>query len=412
MDSGNSDSFQSSNGGDEEYNSHGGGGGGGDGNTISTFTAATRGGGLIYNLPPHQPTNQPMFDPIISNYQNLQNNMLLNNNNLDMVWSKTLRSDPSCTETSNPLSSQQQFIIQNSNLPSSSSSVPEIMNTNNSRTSSLPLSDHHQTHGLASVRNPNPKKRSRASRRAPTTVLATDTTNFRAMVQEFTGIPEPPFTSSSSSLFSRNSRLDNLFATSSSMRSTPLDYPISLSSQPPPYIRPSPQKLQPPMFGASMLDSLRTNVDDSYQCLQSSNLFTMQNPILASLLQSKPPNPTFSDNPSIFESKTHHGSMQIQSSNRVMDEFGGLRQGLVDNNVSLDALPGLVSAYPTRCGVGAGGATEGGGDQVRSFGNNNKSSDDFSRNIPNAKRLREMMEDGARSEGMMETWNCSSSESK
>ncbi|KAK4747121.1 hypothetical protein SAY87_026158 [Trapa incisa] len=39
----------------------------------------------------------------------------------------------------------------------------------------------------------NPKKRSRASRRAPTTVLNTDTTNFRAMVQEFTGIPAPPF---------------------------------------------------------------------------------------------------------------------------------------------------------------------------------------------------------------------------
>ncbi|PKU74354.1 mucin-2-like [Dendrobium catenatum] len=43
------------------------------------------------------------------------------------------------------------------------------------------------------------KKRSRASRRAPTTVLTTDTSNFRAMVQEFTGIPSPPFSSTSSS---------------------------------------------------------------------------------------------------------------------------------------------------------------------------------------------------------------------
>ncbi|PWA80329.1 VQ motif-containing protein [Artemisia annua] len=40
----------------------------------------------------------------------------------------------------------------------------------------------------------NPKKRTRASRRAPTTVLTTDTTNFRQMVQEFTGIPTGPFT--------------------------------------------------------------------------------------------------------------------------------------------------------------------------------------------------------------------------
>ncbi|CAN6168875.1 unnamed protein product [Urochloa humidicola] len=37
-----------------------------------------------------------------------------------------------------------------------------------------------------------PRKRPRASRRPPTTVLTTDTSNFRAMVQEFTGIPAPP----------------------------------------------------------------------------------------------------------------------------------------------------------------------------------------------------------------------------
>ncbi|XP_020595157.1 protein piccolo-like [Phalaenopsis equestris] len=61
------------------------------------------------------------------------------------------------------------------------------------------------------------KKRSRASRRAPTTVLTTDTSNFRAMVQEFTGIPAPPF--ATSSLFSRP-RLD-LFNHSSSSSSTP-----------------------------------------------------------------------------------------------------------------------------------------------------------------------------------------------
>jgi hypothetical protein len=40
------------------------------------------------------------------------------------------------------------------------------------------------------------RKRTRASRRAPTTVLTTDTSNFRAMVQEFTGIPSPPFAAS------------------------------------------------------------------------------------------------------------------------------------------------------------------------------------------------------------------------
>ncbi|XP_059662944.1 VQ motif-containing protein 22 [Cornus florida] len=37
------------------------------------------------------------------------------------------------------------------------------------------------------------RRRSRASRRTPTTLLNTDTTNFRAMVQQFTGYPSPHF---------------------------------------------------------------------------------------------------------------------------------------------------------------------------------------------------------------------------
>ncbi|CAJ1971777.1 unnamed protein product [Sphenostylis stenocarpa] len=81
----------------------------------------------------------------------------------------------------------------------------------------------------------NSKKRTRASRRAPTTVLTTDTSNFRAMVQEFTGIPAPPFSASSS--YSR--RLDLLTGSSSLRSSSHLDtttgpfYPL----------RPSPQKV-------------------------------------------------------------------------------------------------------------------------------------------------------------------------
>ncbi|XWS47439.1 hypothetical protein CRYUN_Cryun14cG0152100 [Craigia yunnanensis] len=37
------------------------------------------------------------------------------------------------------------------------------------------------------------RRRTRASRRTPTTLLNTDTTNFRAMVQQFTGGPSAPF---------------------------------------------------------------------------------------------------------------------------------------------------------------------------------------------------------------------------
>ncbi|RWW22290.1 hypothetical protein GW17_00013519 [Ensete ventricosum] len=41
------------------------------------------------------------------------------------------------------------------------------------------------------------RRRTRASRRAPVTLLITDTSNFRAMVQQFTGFPPgPPYSSS------------------------------------------------------------------------------------------------------------------------------------------------------------------------------------------------------------------------
>ncbi|KAL5193909.1 VQ motif-containing protein 22 [Glycine soja] len=42
------------------------------------------------------------------------------------------------------------------------------------------------------------RRRSRASRRTPTTLLNTDTTNFRAMVQQFTGGPSAPCASNPS----------------------------------------------------------------------------------------------------------------------------------------------------------------------------------------------------------------------
>ncbi|KAL8134017.1 hypothetical protein AgCh_009188 [Apium graveolens] len=99
----------------------------------------------------------------------------------------------------------------------------------------------------------NPKKRSRASRRAPTTVLTTDTSNFRAMVQEFTGIPAPPFTSSS---FPRT-RLD-LFTspTPSSFRSQP-----STFNQNHHLLRPFPQKFQPQVSPFSTTITNNNNAD-------------------------------------------------------------------------------------------------------------------------------------------------------
>ncbi|OEL21394.1 hypothetical protein BAE44_0017587 [Dichanthelium oligosanthes] len=63
------------------------------------------------------------------------------------------------------------------------------------------------------VRPQGSRKRARASRRAPTTVLTTDTSNFRAMVQDFTGIPAPPFASPSAV---RSGRFDHIFPSRSS----------------------------------------------------------------------------------------------------------------------------------------------------------------------------------------------------
>ncbi|XP_020599638.1 VQ motif-containing protein 22-like [Phalaenopsis equestris] len=46
------------------------------------------------------------------------------------------------------------------------------------------------------------RKRSRSTRRVPTTLLKTDTSNFRAMVQQFTGVPSAPYISGGSSTIS------------------------------------------------------------------------------------------------------------------------------------------------------------------------------------------------------------------
>ncbi|XP_010437093.1 PREDICTED: VQ motif-containing protein 22-like [Camelina sativa] len=93
------------------------------------------------------------------------------------------------------------------------------------------------------------KKRSRASRRAPTTVLTTDTSNFRAMVQEFTGIPAPP-----------------LFNNNSVVNTTRLNTFLGLSSSSPNsynnnnlLLRPFAQKLMPtsPLLSGSQIQQFQ-----------------------------------------------------------------------------------------------------------------------------------------------------------
>ncbi|XP_020113763.1 mucin-5AC-like [Ananas comosus] len=96
------------------------------------------------------------------------------------------------------------------------------------------------------------RKRTRASRRAPTTVLTTDTTNFRAMVQEFTGIPSPPFAAAAAAATTLQYRSSARFGghlfsgggASSSSAAAAAD-PAAQPQQPPYLLRPFAQKLQP-----------------------------------------------------------------------------------------------------------------------------------------------------------------------
>lgn len=356
MDSGNSNSMQSSSGGggDEEYDSRA--------DSISSFL---NNNSSSYAPPPapvpaqqqqqhHHHLHQPsLFDHLSSNYNfdplsassssssRLSSSLPLNTNhhpnsllNLDMVWSKSLRSEPNCTDLGGlfvPSSSSSATAFpalhvspRDGGTESVSSKAPSFLATApgpglNIDQSHINLNNSSNQHSTMMVRNP--KKRSRASRRAPTTVLTTDTTNFRAMVQEFTGIPAPPFTSSH---FPRT-RLDlfgNSSSTSSSlmMRSTIGSHLDSSLPQPPSYnlLRPFAQKLINPIpFSTSNNSSIfidaiasastsapnatatTTSTNINYQQLPShqQNLFGMNmqhnNPILNlhSLLQVPPKYP-------------------------------------------------------------------------------------------------------------------------
>ncbi|OUZ99309.1 VQ [Macleaya cordata] len=303
MDSGNSGSLNSSSGGDDDqYDSRT--------ESISAFLNSSNQQPPPPLPPPHHHHHNhqqsSIFDPLSTYLDPFSRspptqtpNSLLN---LDMVWPKNLiRSEPNCTNNTNDiLMGSSSSSISSTQLPQHGSGRIHFPNPPSSSISLQPAahengargptsSDHHQT-----TVTRNSKKRSRASRRAPTTVLTTDTSNFRAMVQEFTGIPAPPF---SASTFPR-SRFD-LFNTSSTMKS------IHLETPPPYLLRPFPHKVhQLPSFSTSITttttntsttsNSTSTNnyllpseIGQLSKVPHQQNLLNMQNPILTfqSLLQ-------------------------------------------------------------------------------------------------------------------------------
>ncbi|XP_050368955.1 uncharacterized protein LOC126787059 [Argentina anserina] len=286
MDSGNSGSMQSSSGGgdDESYDSR-----------VESISALL--GPAMSNHHHHPPQQQQQQQQQTQHHRhhhpqvefdtlsNIFDSRLSNPNpllNLDMVWSKTMRSDPSMAdlagqnELSQPYLTNSQLAAQVSRgggAGGGSSTFTQLP------TSSAPNDQTNTNNNVGGVRNSNPKKRSRASRRAPTTVLTTDTTNFRAMVQEFTGIPAPPFTSSP---FPR-SRLDLFGSSATSMaRSGPGQNHMDPSSLPSYLLRPFTHKasLLPSPSSPSLLPSGTSNTNSNIggsNLQQSQSLLNMNN---------------------------------------------------------------------------------------------------------------------------------------
>ncbi|KAL1536717.1 autism susceptibility gene 2 protein [Salvia divinorum] len=295
MDSGNSGSLQSSSGGDEEYESR-----------AADYVFMTGSGNPIPNAPAQ------FIDPL-SGYLQLHqnpNSLLLNSSN-------PLRSDP---------------------YPNSMFPVPAPFTT------ASPLSNSHHQQAA-----PNPKKRSRASRRAPTTVLTTDTTNFRAMVQEFTGIPAPPFNSSSS--FPRT-RLD-FFASRSN---------ASLNSAQPP-----PSRRRP--FASTSINYPLPNLFNIPNQNQNQN-------ILTSLLQSntKFPFPTASKPQNSFQNNdrfvlNHHNQISETLPNLIPSDHN-------HNDFQRNAIGGKIGNFSSSSTSGFHGGKS--------------------------------PENNVRGEGMVESWICSS----
>ncbi|KAL6583113.1 hypothetical protein OROMI_005191 [Orobanche minor] len=322
MDSCNSGgSLQSSSDGDEEYDSRAAAAA----ESVSAFIS----GGPISNPPP------PFFDPLpnyLELHQNPDPSSLLDTN---LAWPRvtSLRSDPN--------SVAHDIVVPNVDMLSSSSTfMPSFQPADGGDTGVSTTAPPPQIQNHTAARNP--KKRARASRRAPTTVLTTDTTNFRAMVQEFTGIPAPPFDSSS---FPRT-RLD-LFGPRSSLSS----YDASL----PPYLRrPFAQNVQPLLpflastsspaaIGASSSSTTTTTNNNNNITASSSNPAInyqipitqtssnhFRNPFLNSLLQTNPKFP-FSES---MASKPQQSPFHIPSNDHPHTQFG--LSGHVNNFIPSD----------------------------------------------------------------------------
>ncbi|KAM7275153.1 hypothetical protein ACFE04_017019 [Oxalis oulophora] len=370
-------------------NNTGGGGGGGGNNTTNNSSSSSS----------HVGPPLSMFDPL-SNFFD-QNNT---------IWSKTLRSEPgdnNCTDftgfmaaTSSTSVPTQQFFTHRPPPSHSHSHSHDVMlgTTTTSSSMQFPVSNINNSsnsNNKESVSGPtttttnnnidvvvrNPKKRSRASRRAPTTVLTTDTSNFRAMVQEFTGIPAPPFTST---LFPRttnsstSSRLD-LFGG----RSTNFDIN--------PLLRPFAHK---PTLNHFINNTNNTNYQQPHNLLNNNNITSnmQQNPFLnfQPLLQPNNNSKIYPLNKqtSVINPSSNDIILQSQSQSQTHDQFG------------LQVGSGGEGNY------GNSNNDQGSDQQLLRSINVNLSSSDF--HLDKGPTTTTTTANVTRSEGMVESWICSS----
>ncbi|KAK1630508.1 hypothetical protein QYE76_004823 [Lolium multiflorum] len=222
MDSGNSGSLQSSSGGEDDFDSRGAGGGGVDSSPLSALL---------------RPTPSPSSAGAFSLHGSL-------------YGLQDFTSAPPQQHQQHHQQHQQQQAAW-----SSAQYMPGAPSSSSQRAAppsdaGMGTSAHHQAppdpSTAAAATAPAPprgsRKRARASRRAPTTVLTTDTSNFRAMVQEFTGIPNPPFAAGAGVPGAPfGTRFDHIFSSSSNAALRSAADPAS--SLPPYLLRPFAQKL-------------------------------------------------------------------------------------------------------------------------------------------------------------------------
>ncbi|MBA0590722.1 uncharacterized protein LOC105804228 [Gossypium raimondii] len=436
MDSGNSGSMQSSSGDSEEYDSHS--------ESISALldnnASSHIGHGDLVNQPPQLPSPPPqrqqyqnhsssaMFDPLSNYFDQRSQHLTTNPNplgNLDAVWSKNLRSESGSPGVGGFVASSsptQQQLTNTNQQAQSRATFPSVQ---------IPQGPDSDTRSSVSgVRARNTKKRSRASRRAPTTVLTTDTTNFRAMVQEFTGIPAAPFTSSA---FPRT-RLDIFGGTpSSTLRSLHLHPSTSHY-----LLRPFAPQIQSPSFVSSSVASTPiTNITSASATNDStttsstpinyqlpSELGLLKQP--QNLLNINMQNPILNFQPLLRDPKkyplpnsTIQGCLDIPSNGTPLkmgvleDEFG-LSQGHV--NTDLCGVQNMVSSEGALPRNERRGFQEHDQSLPRSI---NGSYNSNSHRVSNGKEESLSSSDfngdkgaeenvATRSEGMVESWICSS----